>query len=219
MRAFNARVRLARSEYSLIEYYGTVASALLSKADVLRCCGDELPDSCAANDDLLDGQAVEWSRSATAAVVAKQFKASGEAAFRPKLPGHPVYQSPSAMPSGARPDAVSSTLGELRRAHQAGLHRDVGEVRGGDDLLVAICRRGETAEHGDDLDHDRRRPSLAPQTVRPIGALSYCSLTGSAGGKMLSYTARASRTKRARSRSDFGTNRIVSLIFAPQGGL
>jgi hypothetical protein len=25
---------------------------------------------------------------------------------------------------------------------------------------VAICRRGETAEHGDDLDHDRRTPSL-----------------------------------------------------------
>jgi len=33
-------------------------------------------------------------------------------------------------------------LGELRRAHQAGLHRDVSEVRGGDGLLVAICRRG-----------------------------------------------------------------------------
>jgi hypothetical protein len=47
-------------------------------------------------------------------------------------------------------------LGELRRAHQAGLHRDVSEVRGGVGLLVAICRRGETAEHRDDLDHDRR---------------------------------------------------------------
>jgi hypothetical protein len=60
-------------------------------------------------------------------------------------------------------------LGELRRAHQTGLHRDVSEVRGGDGLLVAICRRGETAEHGDDLDHDRRTPSLrwalAPLTV------------------------------------------------------
>ena len=60
-------------------------------------------------------------------------------------------------------------LGELRRAHQAGLHRDVSEVRGGDGLLVAICRRGETAEHGDDLDHDRTTPSLrwvlAPLTV------------------------------------------------------
>jgi hypothetical protein len=32
-------------------------------------------------------------------------------------------------------------LGELRRAHQAGLHRDVSEVRGGDSLLAAICRR------------------------------------------------------------------------------
>src|SRR5712691_7175345 len=51
-------------------------------------------------------------------------------------------------------------LRELRRAHQAGLHRDVSEVRGGDGLLAAICRRGETAEHGDDLDHDRTTPSL-----------------------------------------------------------
>jgi len=50
-------------------------------------------------------------------------------------------------------------LGELRRAHQAGLHRDLSEVRGGDGLLVAICRRGQTAEHGDDLDHDRTTPS------------------------------------------------------------
>jgi hypothetical protein len=60
-------------------------------------------------------------------------------------------------------------LGDLRRAHQAGLHRDVSEVRGGDGLLVAICRRGETAEHGDDLYHDRRTPSLrwalAPLTL------------------------------------------------------
>ena len=60
-------------------------------------------------------------------------------------------------------------FGELRRAYQAGLHRDVSEVRGGDSLLVAICRRGETAEHGDDLYHDRRTPSrrwaLAPLTV------------------------------------------------------
>src|SRR5882762_6725419 len=51
-------------------------------------------------------------------------------------------------------------LGELRRAHQAGLHRDVGEFRSGDGLLAAIYRRGETAEHGDDLDHDRTTPSL-----------------------------------------------------------
>ena len=61
-------------------------------------------------------------------------------------------------------------LGELRRAHQAGLHRDVSEVRGGDGLLVAICRRGETAEYGDDLDHDRKIPwlrwALAPLTGR-----------------------------------------------------
>jgi hypothetical protein len=51
-------------------------------------------------------------------------------------------------------------LGELRRAHQAGLHRDIGKVRGGDGLLVANCRRRETTEHGDYLDHDKRPPSL-----------------------------------------------------------
>jgi hypothetical protein len=45
-------------------------------------------------------------------------------------------------------------LGELRRAHQARLHRDLSEVRGGDDLLVAICRRSETAEHSNDFYHE-----------------------------------------------------------------
>jgi hypothetical protein len=45
----------------------------------------------------------------TAAVVIKRFKASGEAAFQPKLPCDPVYQSRSAMPPSARPDAGSST--------------------------------------------------------------------------------------------------------------
>ena len=45
--------------------------------------------------------------------------------------------------------------------------------------------------------------------------LSCCSMTGSVGGKMLSYIERASRIKRARSRSDFVTNRITSPIFAP----
>src|SRR4029079_7665656 len=39
-------------------------------------------------------------------------------------------------------------LGKPRGAHQAGLHRDISQVRGGDSLFVAICRRGETAEHG-----------------------------------------------------------------------
>ena len=56
-------------------------------------------------------------------------------------------------------------VGELRRAHQAGLHRNVSEIRSGDDLLVAICRRRETAEHGDDLDHERtpsQRKTFAP---------------------------------------------------------
>src|ERR1700694_5873066 len=102
-------------------------------------------------------------------------------------------------------------LGELRRAHQAGLDRDLSEVRGGDGLLVAICRRGETAEHGDDLAHVRRTASLgwglAPLTVCLTGGLSCCSPTGAAGGKMLSYIARASGIRRARSRSDSGINR------------
>ena len=61
--------------------------------------------------ELLDGQAIERSQSVTAAVAIKRFKASGEAAFHPKLPCDPVYQSRSAMPPGARPDAGSSTLG------------------------------------------------------------------------------------------------------------
>ena len=39
---------------------------------------------------------------------------------------------------------------------------------------------------------------------------SPCPLIASADGKMLSYIARASRTKRIRSSSDFGTNRITS---------
>lgn len=46
-------------------------------------------------------------------------------------------------------------LGELRRAHQTGLHGDVGEVRSGDGLLVATYWRRKTAEHGDDLDHEK----------------------------------------------------------------
>ncbi len=44
---------------------------------------------------------------------------------------------------------------------------------------------------------------------------SRCSLIGTAGGNMLSYMARASRTKRARSSSGFGINRMTSPIFAP----
>jgi hypothetical protein len=51
-------------------------------------------------------------------------------------------------------------VGELRRSHQAGLHRDLGEVGGGDSLLMTISWRGETAEYGDDLDQDSSPPSL-----------------------------------------------------------
>lgn len=50
-------------------------------------------------------------------------------------------------------------FGKLRRAHQAGLHRDISEVGGSDGLLVAIRRRRQTAEHGNDLDH-KKAPSL-----------------------------------------------------------
>src|SRR5258705_9557661 len=80
-------------------------------------------------------------------------------------------------------------LGELRRAHQTGLHRHVSEVRGGDGLLVAICRRRETAEHRDDRDHDRipsPRWTSAPMCIWLADALSRCSRTGSDGGKTLS---------------------------------
>lgn len=76
----------------------------------------------------------------------------------PKLPCRPVCRSRSAMPPGARPDVASSTR-ELRRANKAGLHRDVGEVRGGDGLLAAIYRRREAAEHSDDYYHETA-PSL-----------------------------------------------------------
>src|SRR5204863_8778278 len=107
-------------------------------------------------------------------------------------------------------------VGELRCAHWAGLHRDVSEVRGGDGLLVAICRRRQTAEHGDDRDHDRipsPRWTSARMRIWLADAFSRCSRTGSDGGKTLSYIARASRIRRARSRSDFGTNRITSPMF------
>src|ERR1043165_967343 len=72
-------------------------------------------------------------------------------------------------------------LGKLRRAHQAGLHRDLGEVRGGHELFVTIGRRGEAAENGNDLDHDSRLPSPLPAVD-----LSGFALAGSPGGKMLS---------------------------------
>ena len=49
-------------------------------------------------------------------------------------------------------------FGKLRRAYQAGLHRDVSEVGGGDGLLVAICRRRQAAEHGNDLNHEKASP-------------------------------------------------------------
>jgi hypothetical protein len=59
----------------------------------------------------------------------------------------------------------------------------------------------------------RRSDSAADRMT--YRCLSCCSLTGSAGGKILSYIARASRIRRARSRSDFGINRITSPIVAP----
>ena len=46
-------------------------------------------------------------------------------------------------------------VSKLRCTHHAGLHRDVSEIRRRDGLLVAICRRGQTAENGDYLDHEK----------------------------------------------------------------
>jgi len=59
----------------------------------------------------------------------------------------------------------------------------------------------------------KRRP-LA-DVLKTYYLKSRCSLIGTDGGNMLSYMARASRTKRARSSSDFGINRMTSPIFAP----
>ena len=100
-------------------------------------------------------------------------------------------------------------ISELRCSHHAGLHRDVSEVRRSHGLLAAICWRGEAAEHGDNFNHDGRPPS--PRwALAPLGAVSSCSLTESVAGKMLSYAARASRMRRARSRSDLEMNRMTS---------
>ena len=83
---------------------------------------------------------------------------------------------------------LSHPVGELRCAHQAGLHGQVSEFRGGDGLLVAICRRRQTAEHSDDRDHDR--PSRCDEPLRRCAyALRMpftCSRTESDGGKTLS---------------------------------
>src|SRR5262245_22435674 len=88
---------------------------------------------------------------------------------------------------------IPHPISELWRAYQAGLHRDLSELRGGDGLLVASCRRRKTAEHGDDADHERT-PSLpsafVPPILRPTRAMSF-SLRGGADGKTLSYIAQA----------------------------
>src|SRR6266704_3131280 len=59
-----------------------------------------------------------------------------------------------------------------------------------------------------------RRQPLA-DVLKTYCLKSRSSLIGTAGGNMLSYMARASRTKRARSSSGFGINRMTSPIFAP----
>jgi len=58
-------------------------------------------------------------------------------------------------------------VGKLRCSHHAGLYRNVSEVRRSDGLLVAISWRGEAAEHGDNLDHERP-PSLRQALAPPI---------------------------------------------------
>ena len=55
-----------------------------------------------------------------------------------------------------------------------------------------------------------RAPAAVQNQARWSGVLSSCSPVASTDGKMLSYIARASRTKRARSSSDFGINRMTS---------
>ena len=82
------------------------------------------------------GVAVERSQSVIATIVTKRFKASGEADFHPKLPAI-LFANHAAPCRQAVGRMLLHPLGELRRAHQAGLHRDVSEVRGGDGLLVA----------------------------------------------------------------------------------
>lgn len=56
---------------------------------------------------------------------------------------------------------------------------------------------------------DGARPIHRQPRRRGVSS-SRCSLSASAGGKMLSYLARASRIKRARSSSALGTNRMTS---------
>jgi hypothetical protein len=75
----------------------------------------------------------------------------------------PFHQAPRGM--------LFHPLGELRRAHQAGLHRNVGEVRRDDDLLVTTCRRGDTAERCDDLDHEGKPTSPRWAMIRRLIAL------------------------------------------------
>src|SRR3954454_953829 len=106
--------------------------------------------------------------------------------FRDGAP--PILNSPAdlladhaAPPGEALGRMLVHPFGELRRAHQARLHRDVGEVGCGDGLLMAVRWRGEVAEHGNDLDHARLPPSLR-RAEAPLDR----SPTGSAGGKMLS---------------------------------
>jgi hypothetical protein len=56
----------------------------------------------------------------------------------------------------------------------------------------------------------------APRDHRPHCSGSGSSLTGLEVGNMLSYSARASRTKRARSSSDLGINRTTSPMCTPR---
>src|SRR5437588_11809068 len=102
---------------------------------------------------------------------------------RPLISGSPAalladHATPSRQPLGRM---LVHPFGKLRRAHHAGLHRDLGEVRCGDDLLVTIRGRSEAAKHCDDLDHATLPPSLR-RTLVPLG----CWSTASVGGKMLS---------------------------------
>jgi len=72
---------------------------------------------------------------------------------------------------------------------------------------------GQSFRHGG-KDMLKRHP--LPDVPKTYCLESRSSLIGTADGNMLSYAARASRTNRARSSSDFGINRMTSPIFAPK---
>jgi hypothetical protein len=116
------------------------------------------------------------------------------------------------LPSAARVErsqlGVRPDYGKRRRRPDARQSRD----------MASPARSGAYAASLRDTNSVKSRthfvlrvsPCVRSHTVR-----SSSPLTESAGGKMLSYVARASRMRRARSRSGFEMNRMTSPILAP----